>query len=276
MQKYYKPAKELQKYIRFYLDIDVKEGEFRNNPHVNYPTIYPAVNIVYSERTNDYRVGENVYYGMRFFMGGLTRLSSQLITHNAMSLITVFFTPVGFQKIFNTSIAPMLDCFTSMEEIDPRGAPLLFQNILKLDKPDERIGMLDHYFIDKLQSSDYYAPDLEKIVGIIMEKQTNIKVGEIAGILGMAERTLRRNFHKEMGVSVKEFINIARINFASVLLTVNPDLPANKLIHKLGYYDQSHFLKHLRKYVGVSARDFKELSKTFLASYSKIETENHF
>jgi AraC-like DNA-binding protein len=277
MEKYYKPAKELQNYIRFYLDIELEEGQFINNPNVNYPTIYPAVNIVYSEMTNDYRVGNNVYHGLRFFMGGLTRLSSQLLTHYEMSLITVFFTPAGFQHIFNTSIANMLDRFTPMEEIDPADdTPLLINKLIKEDKPEKRIELIETYFLEHLKNSDYKTGYTDLVVNLILEKQANIKVNEISVILDIPERTLRRNFQREMGVTVKEFINIARINFASVLLTVNPDLPANRLIHKLGYYDQSHFLKHLRKYVGVSTRDFKELSKTFLASYSKIETEDHF
>jgi AraC-like DNA-binding protein len=163
-----------------------------------------------------------------------------------------------------------------MEEIDPDNAPLLLKNLIKEDKPGKRIELLEAYFLEHLKSSDYKAYFTDLVVNLILEKHANIKVNEISSLLDIPERTLRRNFQREMGISVKEFINIARINFASVLLTVEPDLPANKLIHKLGYYDQSHFLKHLRKYVGVSTRDFKKLSKTFLASYSKIEMEDHF
>lgn len=272
--KYHKPSVELRNHIRFYLDVELDKELFINNPTVNYPTIFPAVNLVYSEKTNDYQVGDNIYRDYRFFFGGLTRFSSSFITNNESKLISVFFYPTGAQHIFNISIANLANCFTPMEQIDPVNAPVLLNEALKQKDDKQRIAKLDNYFLSRLSESTWDKPGLDRAVGMVLKTKGNIKVRNIATDLQMSERTLRRYFKNEMGLSIKEFIDLGRINFASVLLTYDPDISVQKLLHELGYYDQSHFLKHLKKYVGITSSSFKELRKTFLAHYSDIEMSN--
>lgn len=272
--KYYEPSGELKKHIRFYLDAEIKGEQFIRNPAVNYPTVFPAVNIVISEKTNDYQVGDNVYYGYRLFVGGLTRLSSKFITYNDMRLITIFFYPCGFQHIFNISISEFANCFTPLEKIDPGDAPVLQGEVMKETDDKKRIKLIDDYFHLKLSRSTWNKPDLDLAVNLVLKYKANIRVKDIAEKLQIPDRTLRRYFHNEMGMSIKEFIDLGRINFASVLLTSNPEISTQALIHELGYYDQSHFLKHLKKYIGITSSSFKELRKTFLAYYSDIETKN--
>ncbi len=271
---YYKPSGELRKYIRFYLDVSIPKDQFLNNPAVNYPTVFPAINLVYSDNTNDYRVGANIYRGYRLFAGGMTKLPAQFLTHNESALITVFFYPCGFQHVFNITIKKMANCFVQLSDIEPGFAPALLEKVLNEPDTGKRINYMDKYFIDRLAKSNWDKPYLDVVVNLVLEKKANIKINEITRLTGLSERSLRRWFHDDMGISLKEFIDIARINYPAVILTSKTNEPTQKLVYELGYHDQSHFLKHLRKYLGITSSKFSELKKTFLYHYADIEGSN--
>lgn len=271
---FYQPSGELGKFIRFYLDIELPGELFIKNPRVIYPTIFPALNIFVSDRLNRYRVGDTLYGDMRIFAGGLTRLPSEAVTFNDIRVISVFFYPNGFQHIFDMSIAPLANGFTSLDSFDHAGALYLQKNVVDCTDDAERIDHLDGYLMSKLKSSAWDNPVIDHTVGLVLERKANIRVEEIAATVGVPERTLRRHFSNQMGMSVKEFIDIGRINLASVMLTSNPDIKVQEIIQLLGYYDQSHFIRHLKKYVGVTGNGIEELRASFLSSYARIESDN--
>lgn len=271
---YYKPSEELRKYIRFYLDVRIHKDQFLGNTAVNYPTVFPAINLVYSKKTNDYRVGDKTYRDYRLFTGGMTKLPAQLLTHNESALITVFFYPCGFQHVFNITIKRMANCFVKLSDIEPGFSNELFEKVLNEHDAGKRIHYMDKYFKDRLAESNWHKPYLDSVVNLVLAKKANIKIKEITRLTGFSERSLRRWFYDDMGITLKEFIDIARINFASVQLTGTANEPTQKLVYELGYHDQSHFLKHLRKYLGITSSKFSELKKTFLYHYADIEGSN--
>ena len=271
---FYKPSVELRKYIRFYIDVRIYKDQFLKKPTVNYPTVFPAINMIYSDKTNDYRVGDNVYRNYRLFAGGMTKLQARFLTNNESALITVFFYPCGFQHIFNISIRKMANCFVQLSDIEPVFSPILLEKVLKETDAGKRIQYMDKYFKDRLAESRWNKPYLDTVVNLVLGKKANIKIKDITRMTGLNERSLRRWFKDDMGISLKEFVDIARINFASVMLTGRTNEPTQKLVYQLGYYDQSHFLKHLKKYLGISSSKFSELKKTFLYHYANIEESN--
>lgn len=271
---YYRPSEKLRKYIRFYLDTRIHKNQFLNSPAVNYPTVFPAINLVYSEKTNDYSVGDNIYRGYRLFTGGVTKLGARFLTNNESALMTVFFYPYGFQHVFNSSVRKMANCFVQLSDIEPFFAPVLLEKVLNEPEAGKRILYMDNYLIERLAESNWDKPYLDAVVDLVLERKANIKIKEITRLTGLSERSLRRWFYNDMGISMKEFIDIARINFASVLLTGRADEPSQKLVYELGYHDQSHFLKHLKKYLGITSSKFSELKKTFLFHYADIERSN--
>lgn len=64
--------------------VSFHKDQFRENPAVNYPTVFPAINLVYSEKANDYGVGDNIYRGYRLFAGGITKLPGRNRQHSPM------------------------------------------------------------------------------------------------------------------------------------------------------------------------------------------------
>ncbi|MFD0961495.1 DUF6597 domain-containing transcriptional factor [Paenibacillus chungangensis] len=77
-----------------------------------------------------------------------------------------------------------------------------------------------------------------------------LSLSELADKLGYSERHLRRVFEQELGVGLKELVNIIR--FQSLLRGLRDDAYASyaELAVQYGYYDQSHMTGAFKRYYG--------------------------
>ncbi|MEZ5277432.1 MAG: AraC family transcriptional regulator [Opitutaceae bacterium] len=82
-----------------------------------------------------------------------------------------------------------------------------------------------------------------------------IQVAEIAGAIGISERSLRRYFSRLLEKTVIEVIRERKLNRASALLLMNFDIGSvGKIIHM----EPSHFSRTFKKQFGVSPREFQK------------------
>ena len=79
----------------------------------------------------------------------------------------------------------------------------------------------------------------------------------VAGEVGMAERTLRRNFRQAMGVSPHEYLLKARVVEARRLLG-DTDLPTKAIAKRLGYRDVYFFSRQFRQLAGVPPASYRQ------------------
>ena len=86
-----------------------------------------------------------------------------------------------------------------------------------------------------------------------------ISVKELSEKLFWSERQINQYFNQQFGLSLKAYCNILRFQ-ASL-----SHIKEGKLFPQLNYYDQSHFIKEIRKFSGVSPKElFKNQNDRFL------------
>ena len=86
-----------------------------------------------------------------------------------------------------------------------------------------------------------------------------ISVKELSEKLFWSERQINQYFNQQFGLSLKAYCNILRFQ-ASL-----SHIKEGKLFPQLNYYDQSHFIKEIKKFSGVSPRElFKNQNDRFL------------
>ncbi|OMP66280.1 helix-turn-helix transcriptional regulator [Domibacillus epiphyticus] len=89
-----------------------------------------------------------------------------------------------------------------------------------------------------------------------------ISIRSLAEKLNYSERNIRRTFHKELGVSPKEFSGIIR--FQSLLQELNNSNQYRfaNIAAKYGYSDQPHFINNFRRYYGMSPNQIFKINST--------------
>ena len=84
-----------------------------------------------------------------------------------------------------------------------------------------------------------------------------IQVSELAGALGIKERTLERKFAACLGISPKKFICLVRFqNVVEKLKSGHTTGKLTDMAYEFGFTDQSHFIRDFKSFSGVTPGDF--------------------
>jgi AraC-like DNA-binding protein len=79
-----------------------------------------------------------------------------------------------------------------------------------------------------------------------------LRVSQLCKIYNITPRSLERHFMEEIGIPVKELLQIFRINRAIRMLAEEPNANLAGLSYLSGYSDQSHFIKDIKRITGIS------------------------
>lgn len=152
--------------------------------------------------------------------------------------------PVIFEKKINFS-----EYKTSIFPLSYLLEKRIIEKIKEAGNFDNRVKILNEYFGSIVKKSDGFAKPI-KIVSQILENCNNnneftIPVQVLAKQYEISSRTLQRYFEITTSLSSKKTLQILRVRKAVAHLVKDP---AN-FDHKIyGYYDYSHFYKHIKQF----------------------------
>ncbi|SDK13022.1 Helix-turn-helix domain-containing protein [Pedobacter sp. ok626] len=98
-----------------------------------------------------------------------------------------------------------------------------------------------------------------KLFALVFETNGEIAVKELSERVAWSSRQINQYFNQQFGISLKVYCNILRFQ-ASL-----SHIKEGKLFPQLNYYDQSHFIKEIKKLSGASPKElFKNENGRFL------------
>lgn len=102
-------------------------------------------------------------------------------------------------------------------------------------------------------------PALRAAIAYTRAELSDSDITAVCRSAGLSERTLRRRFHRELGMSWDEYRRRARLLAAAALLS-DTKLPIGLIATRVGYESQSAFAKSFRSLTGRNPRDFRRSS----------------
>ncbi|MBE0653161.1 MAG: helix-turn-helix domain-containing protein [Bacteroidales bacterium] len=90
-----------------------------------------------------------------------------------------------------------------------------------------------------------------------------IDLKQIAELVSMAEGSLCRFFKESMGMTLIEYLNRIKVEFASQLL-MDPDLSILEVCYDSGYNNLSHFNKQFMKVKGLTPSGYRKRGEHFM------------
>lgn len=128
--------------------------------------------------------------------------------------------------------------------------PAVIDQVKKAASFHDRVDILHKYFSSILQSYGGSWEAINIVSGIIRhcdeKNDFTTTVQSFAKQYGVSERTLHRYFEITTSLSTKKALQILRIRKAVQQLA---DDPAQFSCQQYGYYDHSHFSKHLKQFL---------------------------
>lgn len=115
---------------------------------------------------------------------------------------------------------------------------------------EQRVSILTRYYDDIIQQYAGSLSQVEMVTEILQDCITNhaydVSIEELAGRYKISTRTLQRYFEATTSITSKQALQILRIRKAVEKLTTTPD---DFHFSQFGYYDYSHFHKHLKQFL---------------------------
>ncbi len=147
------------------------------------------------------------------------------------------------------------DIFQTSEQIE------LYRNGMKsVGQMKELIHFIAEHYVGKEKTEDTKTLMQEILEYIADHLEEDLRRDDIADAVYLNRDYLSRMFHKEMGISLKEYITEQKMKAAKGLLH-STNLPISLIAAKMGYCNSSHFSANYKKVMGLTPQEERNETK---------------
>ncbi len=134
---------------------------------------------------------------------------------------------------------------------------LYFFNLMNIiGQSETNIQLASNEYIKKRFSAiNKRIADIHEYLMINYREEVDLK--KLAGLVNMAESSLCRFFKMKMGITLFEYLNQLKTDFACKLL-MDHDLSITEICMDSGFNNISHFNKQFKKYTGVTPTEYRK------------------
>lgn len=180
------------------------------------------------------------------FIVGFSKDTFSLELKGNIDYLGVRLKPGAFYSLFKIPADKIMDKQVSFNSLEKEYD---LTSILKQTNQKNRVNILKDYLLTKGKNIEdkYYVNLVDKLY----QSPNDKSVLEIASSFKYTERHLNRIFKTNYGLSPKVLLNIIRLHLClELLLDEKKDLIS--VANLCGFYDQSHFIKEIKRYTGIS------------------------
>ncbi len=184
---------------------------------------------------------------------GFSKETEHFVLSGKVDYLGVRMKPGALYALLHVEADQVMDRMIPFTEIETAVNPELFFQC----EEAQRISVLKNYLSEKCASvADH---PMIHVADRLYEHPNDQTVSAIAAEFGYHQRQLVRIFKRWYGISPKVLLNILRLHFSlEMMLTENKKLSDIAAI--CGFYDQSHFIKEIKRYTGISPLQLWEQS----------------
>lgn len=162
----------------------------------------------------------------------------------------------GFHAFARQPVSVYSNESTPIEAVFGPGAASFEHDVLACAEPAAMAEVATELLAAQRPERDPEADRATALVATVLERSEITSVGALARHAGVSVRALQRSFAQYVGVSPKWVINRYRLHEAIARLAAGAAVDWTTLAHELGYYDQAHFIRDFRKWVGRTPGEF--------------------
>ena len=171
-------------------------------------------------------------------------------------LFGVRFKPLGMNYFLNLNFNIVKNEKILVKSLLPQNQYSLLEYIFSYNKIDDIIDYFEKVlcYLININNCTIDINTIQILKNINHNKNNTIQ--NIIADIYISQRQLEIKFKRDIGISMKEFININRFIKAKKQIS-NSKKTLTEIALDNGYYDSSHFIKEIKKYSGVSPKLLK-------------------
>lgn len=166
----------------------------------------------------------------------------------------VRFNPGAVPECFRKSMSQIVNNRCRLEEFMPTKEML--RVLHKMDTLEEKIDYFLLHF--KLQEEIETNIITSFIIKAVKEESGFINIAELVNTTGYSHCYVDRIFKNNVGVSVKKYANIIRLQQAIDIVKDNKE---DEVYERLGFYDQAHFIHEFKRFTSITPMVFLKMNE---------------
>jgi len=188
-------------------------------------------------------------------------------TNHLEMIVTIEFKPAGLSAITSINQSELTNKTIPLDAINPLLSKLLSNITEEARNVPELVSGLDMLLMKNLSAS--YHPQLGLIFHNIFSYAGNTTLKKLSKNIYYSERQVNRIFKQHVGISVKSFSRLLRINNAFRLLKK----PGNSLTFvsdTTGFHDLPHFTHDFKQVCGITPQEYRKNMSAFYNNTTKF------
>ncbi|HGM1123973.1 TPA: helix-turn-helix domain-containing protein [Clostridioides difficile] len=182
-------------------------------------------------------------------------------------ILIIEFQPAGFFPLIGIQQSELIDKIVPFSIINTSldlEIKKIFNESLSIDK---LILNLEELLISNIKIE--YSYEFILAIQLIIQKSGNISSQEISKKVFYSSRHLNRLFNQYLGLSMKSFSRLVRIN-KSIKLLNNNKTSLMSICNELGFYDIPHFIKDFKIVCGITPQKYRANMSDFYSEIAKF------
>jgi AraC-like DNA-binding protein len=181
-------------------------------------------------------------------------------------LLGITFQPTGFYQLFGMSVGLASGAGPAVAGAAGRFIRTLDQQIRRAASTFGRIAAIEKQLRARQKLGPQLPLAVQNLTTSIVQQHGQININALAAGANLCRRQFERHFRKVVGVSPKLFAEISRFHFVMQQLHQQPPLNWQDIIHACGYYDQAHFIREFRRFMGEPPDTYLHLQQRHAAA----------
>ena len=150
----------------------------------------------------------------------------------------------------------LIDRYVPLEEIVPADSERIIEEMVLAVSFQERVRLFERFLDKHLRLAENVPRGIVSLIKTIHSDSAHGGIGRLTGRACYSDRHVRRLFLKYVGISPKLLGDIIRHQKSLRRLNLNPALNMAGLAYDQGYSDQSHFIRHFKRFQGITPSQF--------------------
>lgn len=196
-----------------------------------------------------------------FFITGQATGRYELSLSGTIGMVGVVFKPAALATFFDLPMFELTEERLDLKSVLGKAAEELGMRIAEAPTRKHRLRLLENWLLQLQREKADHFDGIDFAANLILDQNGVVEVDELLRHVFMSRRQFERKFFNKVGVSPKYYIRIRRIGHVCNLLAHQQRADWQLLIGAGGYFDQAHFIKEFKHFLGATPSQYFKHNK---------------
>lgn len=183
------------------------------------------------------------------------------------------FRPGAFFPFLQRPLAQLTGRSVPMRDVFGPAADELAAAVLACDDDAAQVDLVEAFLRARAPAPDPSVDRVVEVVQLALDRPAIARVEQLAELAQIPARTLQRLFRRYVGVGPKWVIRCFRLHEAAERLAAGRVLDGATLAAELGYFDQAHFIRDFKAFIGSAPSEYAARCAAQAAAFAPVDVE---